>query len=106
MFCSLKSLAIGSCLFALFFLPACFNTVLARGADRHVGGGVDYDGGVADFHGDIQASTEVPGGWSYGSPDNPGEFPVYTKINPNVINTYPDVQMQYYPPVNGMGGPN
>jgi hypothetical protein len=106
MFCSLKSVIVGSSLFALFFLPACFNTVLARGADRHVGGGEYANGGVSDFYGAVDSSTDVPGGWSYGSPDNPGEFPVYTKIDPNILRSYPDVQMQYYPPGLSMGGPN
>jgi hypothetical protein len=42
MFCSLKFLAVGSSLFALFFLPASFNMASARGIDfRGNGGGVD-----------------------------------------------------------------
>jgi hypothetical protein len=86
MYCSVKTLVVGSYLFTLFFMPASFNTLSARGADRHVGGGSDDAGigsGHADFYGDVGSSSSAPGAMGYGSPENYGEHPVYTKIDPN-----------------------
>jgi hypothetical protein len=118
MFCKFKSLVIGSSLFALFVLPANFNTLSARGADLRGGGSGAYgaygspdgyypqDGAVSGGsygYGGIGGQGDTYGGrpdqynqgWQGGNYGGQGSYGTSYPSYPTYNNSYPNSTYQY-----------
>jgi hypothetical protein len=131
MFCKLKSFVIGSSLFALFVLPANFNTLSARGADLRGGGSGAYgaygaygspDGGYYPQDGAMSGGSYGYGGvgqgemyspqdqnpgWQGGNYGSQGSYGTSYPSYPTYNNAYPNSSYQYdnnYPTPSNQGG--